>query len=652
MHIDSLDLARFLHDPRFSPDGSAVLYRVSAIDPDENEIRTDLYILRDERPVPLTRCGKVTAAVWDGDTVLFASRRNQKEEKTEPSTEWFRIDPNGGEAERAFALPAHVSELLRIEAGRYIACAAPDPFWDDFSNLTPDQQEERRKRRKKESAWTELAGLPFWHNGGSYAHSGTKRLFLYEEEADRWTPLTPADRHASDPVLSRGKDALVYLVRSAATVETLENRIGLLHLKDLSSREIEPFEGSRIAHAAWLGEDIVFAATDGKIHGINQDPDWYRLSIDEELQRLTDDAEKWSLFGTVGSDLRFGGGQDVLTDSDSIYFVATVREKAPLLRWKDGKVETALSLNGSVDSFDVNGEKIIAVGLTEGTGQELYDEWGKRLTRHNDGLPVARPIERFTFSSGGTERTGFFLRPSLAPGETAPAILTIHGGPKTVYGTVLHHEMQVLAEQGFFVFYTNPRGSDGHGRDFSDIRGKYGTVDYDDLMAATDAFLAHVPEADPHRLGVMGGSYGGWMTNWIIGHTNRFRAACSQRSISNWISFFGNSDIGWFFADDQLGGSPWNNTAFYHANSPIAYADRVTTPTLFIHSDEDYRCWLPEGLQMYTALLHFGVPAKMVVFHGENHELSRSGKPQSRKKRLSEIVEWFQRWLAPEEEQR
>ena len=143
----------------------------------------------------------------------------------------------------------------------------------------------------------------------------------------------------------------------------------------------------------------------------------------------------------------------------------------------------------------------------------------------------------------------------------------------------------------------------------------------------------------------MGGSYGGWMTNWIIGHTDRFAAACSQRSISNWISFFGNSDIGYYFTPDQAGTDPWTDATKLWDNSPLKYADRVKTPTLFIHSDEDYRCWLPEGLQMYTALKYHGIDSRMVVFHGENHELSRSGKPRARIKRLEEIIAWFRRYL-------
>ncbi|MDD4078523.1 MAG: S9 family peptidase, partial [Eubacteriales bacterium] len=224
-------------------------------------------------------------------------------------------------------------------------------------------------------------------------------------------------------------------------------------------------------------------------------------------------------------------------------------------------------------------------------------------------------------------------------------ILDIHGGPKTVYGEVFFHEMQYWANAGYFVFFCNPRGSDGRGNEFADIRGKYGTIDYDDLMAFTDAVLAKYPGIDQERVGVTGGSYGGFMTNWIIGHTDRFRAAASQRSIANWVSMGFTSDIGFYFEEDQVSTTPWQDIDKVWWHSPLKYADKVSTPTLFIHSEEDYRCWLAEGLQMFTALKYFGVEARLCMFRGETHELSRSGKPKHRIRRLREITDWFDKHL-------
>ena len=170
-------------------------------------------------------------------------------------------------------------------------------------------------------------------------------------------------------------------------------------------------------------------------------------------------------------------------------------------------------------------------------------------------------------------------------------------------------------------------------------------------MTFTDLAIEKYPQIDTEKMGVYGGSYGGFMTNWTIGHTDRFAAACSQRSISNWTSFYGVSDIGYYFAPDQTASDMWNDLDKMWDQSPIKYAPKVTTPTLFIHSDEDYRCPLDQGLQMYTKIKENGTDTKMYIFHGENHELSRSGKPKGRIKRLEAIKEWFDKYLKDESKQ-
>ena len=223
--------------------------------------------------------------------------------------------------------------------------------------------------------------------------------------------------------------------------------------------------------------------------------------------------------------------------------------------------------------------------------------------------------------------------------------MNIHGGPRCAYGTGFFHEMQYWANKGYAVIFANPRGSSGNGSGHALLKGDFGGRDYDDLMSFVDATLDQIDFIDSSRLGVTGGSYGGVMTNWIIGHTDRFRAAASQRSISNWTSFEAMSDIGYNFGQNYTGGNPWNNVEALWNQSPLAYADKVKTPTLFIHSEEDYRCPLPEGIQMYSALQFFGVPSRIVIFKDENHELSRNGKPLNRIKRLQEIINWFEKYL-------
>ncbi|MBQ6891013.1 MAG: S9 family peptidase, partial [Clostridia bacterium] len=274
----------------------------------------------------------------------------------------------------------------------------------------------------------------------------------------------------------------------------------------------------------------------------------------------------------------------------------------------------------------------------------------KRLTDFNgsaiEDRYIAQP-EPLSIKSEGLTIEGWVFKPfGYDPAQRYPAVFDIHGGPKTVYGPVFYHEMQYWAGKGYFVFFCNPKGSDGGDNAFADIRGGYGDVDYKNLMAFCDAVLAAYPTIDPKRVCETGGSYGGFMTNWIIGHTDRFCCCASQRSISNWLSFCGVSDIGNYFAPDQTGGDLYDDPATLWAQSPLKYAKNVKTPTLFIHSDEDYRCPLEQGLQMFSALVDRGIPARLCLFHGENHELSRSGKPLHRLRRLREITAWFDKYSA------
>ena len=229
-----------------------------------------------------------------------------------------------------------------------------------------------------------------------------------------------------------------------------------------------------------------------------------------------------------------------------------------------------------------------------------------------------------------------------------PAILDVHGGPRATYSKAFFHEMQVWAGAGYFVFFCNIHGSNGQGNQYGDLRGRYGTVDYEDLMKFTDAVLAAYPDIDQTRLGITGGSYGGFMTNWVIGHTDRFRCAVSQRSIANYVGDYLLSDIGYYYVPDQQLGTIWEHPERSWKASPLTYADRVKTPTLFIHADKDYRCTLANGLEMFAALKLHGVESKLCMFYGENHGLSREGKPSNRISRLSEILQWMEEHLKEE----
>jgi dipeptidyl aminopeptidase/acylaminoacyl peptidase len=217
-----------------------------------------------------------------------------------------------------------------------------------------------------------------------------------------------------------------------------------------------------------------------------------------------------------------------------------------------------------------------------------------------------------------------------------------------MYGWIYFHEFQVFAAAGFTVLFTNPRGSQGYGEAHClAIRGDWGNLDHRDLMAAAD-WAAAQPYVDPYRMGVTGGSYGGFMTNWIIAHTDRFRAAVTDRSISNLYSMYGATDFGWDF-EWELGARPWEDPARYLRQSPLTYVDAIRTPLLIVHGEMDLRCSVEQADQLFTALKVLGREVEYVRYPEQSHGMARMGRPSLRADRLERYVEWFRRHLVAEE---
>jgi len=273
----------------------------------------------------------------------------------------------------------------------------------------------------------------------------------------------------------------------------------------------------------------------------------------------------------------------------------------------------------------------------------------KRLTSFNDSLLaqlVTIPADTFWFTSvGGLSIEAFVMRPyGYRPGKSYPLILYIHGGPHWNYGNVFFPEMQLLAGQGYWVLLVNPRGSTGYGHDFTfATRGRWGMEDYQDLMKAVDVAIAR-GGVDTTRLGVAGGSYGGFMTNWVVGHTNRFAAAEADRSIYDWYSWYGSSDAQGL-TDYEFSGPPWDADSLYRVLSPMTYATRIRTPLLIVHSEDDRRTPITDGEQLFVMLRKRGVPAEFVRYPRSYHGLSRTGPPWLLVDRLERIRTWFAHWL-------
>ncbi|GAC1488164.1 MAG: S9 family peptidase [Candidatus Limnocylindrales bacterium] len=271
----------------------------------------------------------------------------------------------------------------------------------------------------------------------------------------------------------------------------------------------------------------------------------------------------------------------------------------------------------------------------------------RQLTRLNEPFLkthfVAVP-ERLEFTGAdGWTIEGWLLKPQgFDPAAKWPLVLEIHGGPHSAYGHSYFHEFQVLASRGYAVLYTNPRGSHAYGERFVEACiGDWGGKDHEDLMAGLDHILA-LGWVDPSRLYVTGGSYGGFMTNWIVGHTDRFKAAVTQRSISNNISAFGTSDIGWHFWEDEMGdATPWRDAHKLVERSPLTHVTGIHTPLLILHAENDRRCPIEQAEQLFVALQVLGREATFVRYPTDTHELTRSGKPTNRIDHCRRIVDWF-----------
>ena len=274
----------------------------------------------------------------------------------------------------------------------------------------------------------------------------------------------------------------------------------------------------------------------------------------------------------------------------------------------------------------------------------------RRLTSFNEELlgEMALSTPEYLPYTGvdGWPMDGWVMKPrDFDPSKKYPLIVEIHGGPSTQYGYGYFHEMQLLTAAGYVVLYTNPRGSIGYGRDFAlAVRAAWGEKDSLDIMAGVDALLQK-GYIDEKRMGVTGGSYGGFMTNWLISHNDRFKAAVTDRSVVNLASDFGSGDFGWTFADDELEAVPWEDLEKYMRMSPITYVKNIHTPLLIIHSEQDLRCNIEQAEQLFAALKYMGREVLFVRFEGQSHGMSRGGHPKLRVERLKHILGWFEKYL-------
>jgi dipeptidyl aminopeptidase/acylaminoacyl peptidase len=452
---------------------------------------------------------------------------------------------------------------------------------------------------------------------------------------------------------------------------------------------------------AWSpsGREIAFNA--------NLSDDWDKSRIDDiwtipagggEPKRITDGngsfgAPVWS---PDGSQLAFTGNTELTPgDQDTDLFVVpagggTLRRLAPdfgrtfgiygsgVPRWSsDGKsLVIAVPDRGTdyvvrvdVDSGDVQrltpadraisgyavvpGSKDIVVAVSDATTPaelaRVTPRKERRLSSFNEewlrGVAVPAP-EELWIESGDERIQGWLIRPAgnSPDGPPVPAVVFIHGGPHMQFGPNFSHELQMYAAKSYAVLFINARGSAGRDEAFTTaVSGNWGVPDMPDQLAATEHIVA-LGGIDPDRIGITGGSYGGFMTNWILSHSDRYKVGVTDRSISNLISMYGTDDISLVSFDPEMG-TPWENFERYWDMSPLKYVANIKVPLLIIHSENDFRCPMEQGEQLFIALKRLGRTTEFVRFQNESHGLSRGGAPKHRVERLERTLGWFDKYL-------
>ncbi len=643
--IEPHDILTYLFPacPRFSPDGTKIAFVVHRADLENNRYLSDLwfYDLKADSPTRLTSSGSDRTFCWsvDGTRVLFASERDKSGDKK--STHLYSIGIGGGEAVPLAVVSRPVAGIWATDDDRLLLKTVEEPEEPHF----------------EDADYMIFRQIPFCSNGKGFTGQRRTALSLLTIDSGELKRLSPEGMDVGQVRLSGDRKRALAV---GCVYEDAMPRTNGVWSFDLEKGTAEPVleQGSfSWSCADVFGDGILLTGTDMKRHGHNENVRFH-LFRDGKLTCLTPELDK-GLINSVICDCRYG-----LSDMGQAFWVDPASRKAWFVSTDDyyshlhtldekGKIEQATQALATIDDYDVANGKAAVVGLEGHFLQELYlveNGTERRLTGFNRAAlaDCDKSVPEYVHLENDTPwgLDCWYMRPvGFEVGKKYPTILHIHGGPKMTFGDVFVHEMQCWAAAGFVVLFCNPRGSDGKGNDFDDIRGKYGTIDYDDLMLFVDWAAETLPFVDRDRMGVTGGSYGGFMTNWIVGHTDRFRAAATQRSICNWVSMAGISDIGYFFVPDQQAADVWTDVEKLWWHSPLKYADRIQTPTLVIHSDEDHRCEVSQGLQFFTALKRNGVESKMCVFRGENHELSRSGRPKPRLARIQEILQWFRERL-------
>lgn len=656
LEIEDICSYRFISSLKASPDRKRCVFSVHQANLEKNGYDTDLYLYTSQNDSirRLTYSGEEGSAVWIDEThILFPSGRNGKDATIpgRPVTEYYILNTDGGQAQSYMCIPAEVSWISPLGGERFAVLAKS--YIPDGNSPEP-KAAERETWYCREDDYIVADELPFRQDGMGITNGMRYRVFLYRRDedilepvSDMWQNIESIDARDGKVVFSARRFAKDGPYLFYGDVEVYDGESGKLEV-------LMDDNTYRVYGVGFVGEEPVFVGTQGLKHGYqNENSSFYRFHRGRPKPFCLNDR---SVFNTVGTDVKYGSVASFIAEREGVYYVGTEEGDAYLkLASADGRLVALSGEEGTVDDFAVLNGKILYAGLHDNRPQELYilkDGKARQISDFNEfaqGCALSRP-EHIAVSTDWGELGGFVIKPvdfDERQEKAYPSILYVHGGHKCAFGSVYYHEMQVWANRGFFVIYCNPRGSDGRDDVFADVIGHYGFYEEEDLLAFRGACLKAFPQMDPERMGIGGGSYGGFLTNWMIGRTSCFRCAVSQRSIASWNGMFFTSDTNYLFPCWSFENDVWMDQERYWLHSPLKYAENCSTPTLFIHSENDYRCPVSEGISMFQALKVKGTEARLCLFKGESHGLSRSGKPISRIKRLREITAWFERHLLP-----
>jgi dipeptidyl aminopeptidase/acylaminoacyl peptidase len=623
-----------LSRPNLSADGKQVVFSLHQANKSDNEYNSDIVFADTEgsKITRLTYQGKDSSPKFspDSNSILFLSRRTLA--KDEKGNELYIMSLSDRQPKRV------LKRSEAIESPSF----SPDSKSIYFLSRAVLSEEEKDDPKVVKT-------VPLWFNGLGFVYNSRRHLFSVNLETGDVNQITSGDYDLVGFRISNDGKRIGYLTSLDHTRSFIKN---LFVFDRNNPSDVVKLTGSNmgVSDFDWSPDDSMIAINMRDVtKGMSVNPRILTLSSKDgsNMTKLEDaDLGKGN---SLNSDVRASEGSSIVWDGGYIYYLQEDGGSVRVFRVKPGSSsELVVPGEVSVDGFDVRNGKLAIVTMDSHHLEELTiveNAKEKRITGFNDHVYSEYEIvapQRFSFkASDGKEIDCWVL--ASGKNQKLPTIVYVHGGPKTAFGNSYMHEFQVFASRGYALIYSNLRGSSGYSSEFSDIRGHYGERDYKDLLEMIEYATSKFPFLDKDRLAIAGGSYGGFMTNWAIGHTNIFKAAVADRSISSWRSSFWAADMP-DVAKDQIG-DPYTEEEALERMSPLNYVRNITTPLLIVHSLEDYRCPVTEGVQLYSALKYLGRTTEMVLFPGENHDLSRNGKPKHRIARLDHYLRWFDQYL-------